>query len=958
MSVEADIALKETFSARHIGPDKGACHHMLRVCGLGSVEALIEETVPENIRYHFNSDLFSKARTESEALSSLKKLADKNKKFRSFLGQGYYGTVTPAVIRRNILENPGWYTQYTPYQAEISQGRLESLLNFQTMVSDLTGLEVANASLLDEATAAAEAMLLSYRCGGKGADTWYVSEGCHPAVYELVLGRAEAVGIRIIKGAPEDCPFGPSVFGILLAWPNTDGSIEDYRGLIRTAHQNGAMVTMATDLLALTMLASPGELGADIAVGNSQRFGVPLGFGGPHAAFFATREQHKRQIPGRVVGLSRDREGRPAYRLALQTREQHIRREKATSNICTAQALLANMAAMYAVWHGPEGLRRIASRVHAMAKTLERGLGLLGWKVRNCAFFDTILVECDPGVTKRILYKAQQSGINLRSFLQGGIGISLDETCTTEDLKELWAVFAGDGAPELCPEQIAALCCPGIPDSLKRRSDFLSHPVFNRCRSETEMMRYIHRLEKRDLSLTHSMIPLGSCTMKLNAASELEPVSWPGFADIHPMAPLEQVRGYLEVFQDLERMLALVTGYEGVSLQPNSGAQGEYAGLMAIRAWHESRGQGQRNICLIPTSAHGTNPASARLAGMKVVAVNCDKGGGICLQDLKEKLTRYRQTLSAIMVTYPSTHGVFEQGIREVCALVHQAGGQVYLDGANLNAQIGLCAPGQFGADVSHLNLHKTFCIPHGGGGPGVGPVAVKRHLVPFLPPTPLDQVGKQVRPVSGAPWGSAGILPVSWMYLKMMGARGLKEASQIAMLTANYIVCRLDGHYPVLYKGVHGRVAHECIIDLRPFRKSAGIEVSDIAKRLMDYGFHAPTMAFPVAGTMMIEPTESESLEEINRFCEALLMIRDEIRAIEEGGAAKDNNLLKNAPHTQAMLCADHWDQPYSREEAAFPVAWLRDNKFWPHSARVDEAWGDRNFCGSCRSPKPTQIS
>lgn len=950
MSLKADINRQESFSVRHTGPTADERLHMLEACGADSLEGLMEQTVPAEIRHTFDFNQLDAPLTEKAALDALKSLAAKNNIKKSFLGQGYFNCITPTVIKRNILENPGWYTQYTPYQPEISQGRLESLLNFQTMVADLTGLPVSNASLLDEATAAAEAMALCYsQKSNKSANTYFVSEACNPATIEVVRGRAEAMGIQVVVGCHHSYAFSEATFGVLVSYPSTNGTIEDFRDFAVKSHAAGALVTMVTDLLALTLLTPPGELGADIAVGNSQRFGVPLGYGGPHAGFFATRDEYKRKVPGRMVGVSKDREGKAAYRLALQTREQHIRREKATSNICTAQALLANMAGMYAVYHGPKGLKDIALRVHGLTRTLEQGLNQLGWNTKKQAYFDTLYIECDQGSARKMVDKACAAGMNLRLYEAGGIGISLDEATTIEDIRSLWRLFSENHSPELCPDTVADLCDTAIPKGLQRSSEFLTHPIFHQYHSETELMRYINRLEKRDLSLTSSMIPLGSCTMKLNAASELEPVSWAEFSGLHPFVPLDQAQGYLDLFSDLEHMLSVVTGYDGVSLQPNSGAQGEYAGLMAIKAWHESKGEGHRHICLIPTSAHGTNPASANMAGMKVLPVKCDLEGNIDLTDLKAKIAKAGDNLAAIMITYPSTHGVFEEGVREVCDLIHAQGGQVYLDGANLNAQIGLCAPGELGADVSHLNLHKTFCIPHGGGGPGIGPIAVKKHLIPFLPKTPAATHKTSIRQISGAPWGSAGILPIPWMYLKMMGAKALQEASQVAILSANYIATKLEPHYPILYKGKSGRVAHECIIDLRPFKQSAGIEVVDVAKRLMDYGFHAPTMAFPVPGTLMIEPTESEGLAEIDRFCDAMILIREEIRAIETGASDREQNPLKNAPHTQATVCADAWDRPYSRSVAAFPASWTRQSKFWPHVARIDEAWGDRNFFCSC---------
>ncbi|HUP56063.1 MAG TPA: aminomethyl-transferring glycine dehydrogenase, partial [Bdellovibrionota bacterium] len=894
--------------------------------------------------------------TEFAELGRLRKIASKNRIFRSYLGMGYSDCITPPVIQRNILENPGWYTQYTPYQAEIAQGRLEALLNFQTMIIELTGLEIANASMLDEATAAAEAMGLSFVAGGRDPQKkFFVSELCHPQTIEVVRTRAEPLEIQVVVGDHSKAQLDGQYFGILLQYPGTDGSIHDYRRLIEVARKNGALVTVAADLLALTLLASPGELGADIAVGSTQRFGVPLGFGGPHAAYFATRDAYKRMVPGRIVGVSQDAEGRNAIRLALQTREQHIRRDKATSNICTAQVLLAVIAGMYAVYHGPEGLKRIARRVHWMALALRSGLEKLGYTVGPAPIFDTLQISADQATVSAVLAEAKARGINLRTLGKQSIGVALDETVGVSELEELVEVFArakpGRSQPatrDLLKDTAARL---DLPSGLERKSAFLTHPVFSRYHSETELLRYMHRLQARDLSLTYSMIPLGSCTMKLNATAEMYPVTWPEFSRIHPFAPTEQVEGYREMITGLESMLAEITGFPAVSVQPNAGSQGEYAGLLVIRKYHQARGQSHRNVCLIPRSAHGTNPASAVMAGMRVVVVECDQNGNIDVADLKAKAQEHATELAALMVTYPSTHGVFEEPIREICEVVHKNGGQVYMDGANMNAQIGLCRPGEFGPDVCHLNLHKTFCIPHGGGGPGMGPIGVQSHLAEFLPRHPVVATGgKQgIGAVSAAPFGSASILPISWMYISMMGGTGLKKATEVAILNANYVARRLEGAFPVLYKGKQGLVAHECIFDLRQLKETTGIDVEDVAKRLMDYGYHAPTISFPVAGTMMVEPTESESKRELDRFCEAMLAIREEIAEIERGRADKANNLLKNAPHTATQISKTEWNHPYSREQAAFPVATLREGKFWPAVARINNVLGDRNLVCAC---------
>jgi glycine dehydrogenase len=951
-TIPALLQPTDTFVRRHLGPDEAEVRQMLDAIGADSLERLVGETVPESIRLagrfslsHLPDD---RSLGERETLSVLRGIASNNRVFRSFLGMGYHGCLVPGVIQRNILENPGWYTQYTPYQAEISQGRLEALLNYQTLVADLTGLPVANASLLDEGTAAAEAM---HMCIDGKRNTFFVAADCHPQTIEVVKTRAGAIGVEVRVGDAESLDLD-DVFGILLQYPNTDGRIRDCSEIAERAHQAKAMVVMATDLLALTLLRPPGEIGADIAVGSTQRLGVPMGYGGPHAAFLAARDEHKRQLPGRVIGVSRDRHGKTAFRMALQTREQHIRREKATSNICTAQVLLAIMAGMYAVYHGPEGLRRIARRVHALAAVLAEGLRRLGYELGNEPFFDTLRVELGDRSADSILKAAEERGINLRRLDDHAVGIALDEAASVTDVEELISVFDGGEARVFSLDDLTRAAGVDIPAPHARTSEILTHPIFNRYHTEHEMLRYIKRLEARDLSMATSMIPLGSCTMKLNATSEMIPVTWPELGEIHPFAPAAQVQGYRTLFRILERWLCEITGFSACSLQPNAGSQGEYTGLMVIRAYHRARGDEERNVCLIPVSAHGTNPASAVMAGMKVVAVACDPNGNVDIPDLRAKAEQYRERLGAIMVTYPSTHGVFEEGIREICEVVHEHGGQVYLDGANMNAQVGLCRPGDYGADVCHLNLHKTFCIPHGGGGPGMGPICVAAHLEPFLPGHPLTDIGgggKGIGPVSAAPWGSASILPISWTYIAMMGAEGLKQATEIAILNANYMAARLAEHYPVLYRGSKGRVAHEFILDLRPFKASAGIEAEDVAKRLMDFSFHAPTMSFPVPGTLMIEPTESESKAELDRFCEAMIAIREEIRAIEEGRMDRSNNALKNAPHTAEDAMSSEWDRPYTREQAIFPAPWVRERKFWPYVGRIDNVWGDRNLMCLC---------
>ncbi|WP_192901030.1 MULTISPECIES: aminomethyl-transferring glycine dehydrogenase [Okeania] len=941
------------FCQRHIGPASDAIQKMLTVLSVSSLDDLIDKTVPQVIRYQKPLNL-PKSLSETAALAQIKEIASKNQVFRSFIGMGYYDCITPPVILRNILENPGWYTAYTPYQAEIAQGRMEALLNFQTMITDLTGLEIANASLLDEATAAAEAMSMSYGLCKTKAEAFFVDSNCHPQNIEVVKTRAQPLGIEVIVGDFRTFTFDKPIFGALLQYPATDGAIYDYRNFVARVHEVGGLVTVAADLLSLTLLTPPGEFGADIAVGNTQRFGVSLGYGGPHAAYFATKEAYKRQTPGRIVGVSQDANGNPALRLALQTREQHIRREKATSNICTAQVLLAVMAGMYAVYHGPDGLKEIAENIHSLTVKLATGLKQLGYQVGAESFFDTIRItvgaESPLKSAKEIIDAAVSAGINLRSLDDQTFSISLDETTTNIDVQNLWEIFAG-GEPLPDIENTPPLTKESQGGLHSRTSSYLTHPVFNSYHSETELLRYLHRLQAKDLSLTTSMIPLGSCTMKLNSTAEMIPVTWPEFAKIHPFAPTSQTKGYQIMFEQLEEWLAEITGFSAISLQPNAGSQGEYTGLLVIREYHAHRGEAHRNICLIPESAHGTNPASAVMSGLKVVVVKCDKQGNIDIADLKAKTEKNKDNLAAIMVTYPSTHGVFEEEISEICEIIHSNGGQVYMDGANMNAQVGLCRPAEIGADVCHLNLHKTFCIPHGGGGPGMGPIGVQSHLAQFLPGHSVINIGGENSSgaVSAAPWGSASILPISWMYIAMMGADGLTEATKVAILNANYIAQRLENYYPVLYKGKHGFIAHECILDLRPLKKLAGIEVEDIAKRLMDYGFHAPTVSWPVAGTIMVEPTESESKEELDRFCDAMILIRQEIEEIETGKADKQDNLLKNAPHTAESLMVDEWKHGYSRQRAAYPAPWTREHKFWPAVGRVDNAFGDRNFVCSC---------
>jgi len=941
----------ESFVRRHIGPSSTDVDSMLQTIGASSLAGLIAEAVPASILAP-GELTFGPALTEPEAIAHIRSVAAKNRVLTSLIGQGYYGTVTPPVIQRNILENPAWYTAYTPYQPEISQGRLEALINFQTLISELTGLDIANASLLDEATAAAEAMAMAKRAAGSKSSTFFVDRNCHPQTIAVLRTRATPLDWNLQIGDPEELDAalasGEGVFGAIFQYPGTHGHITDLRPQIAALHAAGAIAILATDLLALTVLASPGDLGADLAIGSSQRFGVPLGYGGPHAGFLATRDAFKRNLPGRLVGLSIDARGNPAYRLALQTREQHIRREKATSNICTAQVLLAVMAGMYAVYHGPDGLKAIAGRVHTLTAKLAAGLKRLGLEIAPTAFFDTLTITLPSAAeTEAIHTRSLAAGINLRRTGPTQIGISLDETSTPQIVESVWSAFRPKTLDSLEYGQIAA--ASALPGELLRTSKYLQHPVFHQYHSETEILRYMRRLADRDLALDRAMIPLGSCTMKLNATTEMLPITWPEFSSIHPFVPADQALGYADMIQTLEARLCQITGYDAFSFQPNSGAQGEYAGLLAIAAYHASRGESHRRICLIPTSAHGTNPASAQMTGMEVVTVLCDDAGNVDVADLREKAAKYAPILAAIMVTYPSTHGVFEEAIREICEIVHAAGGQVYLDGANLNAQVGLVYPGKFGADVSHLNLHKTFCIPHGGGGPGVGPIGVRTHLAPFLPGHPALDANSPVGPVSAAPYGSASILAISYMYLLLMGGEGLTRATETAILNANYIAQRLAPHFPVLYKNEHGRVAHECILDPRPLKLTSGVTVDDLAKRLIDYGFHAPTMSFPVAGTLMIEPTESESKAEIDRFCDAMIAIRHEIAAIESGALKVEDSPLRYAPHTVHDIADDNWSRPYTRAQGCFPAETRRIDKYWAPVNRIDNAYGDRNLFCSC---------
>ncbi|HCE1548007.1 TPA: aminomethyl-transferring glycine dehydrogenase [Vibrio parahaemolyticus] len=941
------LSTQNEFVGRHNGPKLSDQQKMLEAINAVSLDALISETVPANIRLEQPMTL-AEAKSEADMLAAMKQFAKQNQVKRTFIGQGYYNTFTPNVILRNVLENPGWYTAYTPYQPEISQGRLESLLNFQQMVIDLTGMEIANASLLDEATAAAEAMTLCKRAGKSKSNVFFVADDVHPQTIEVVKTRAKFIGFEVLVGSLESLP-EQDVFGALVQYPSTTGEVRDLTDIIAKAQANKTLVTVATDLLASTLLKPAGEMGADVAIGSAQRFGVPMGYGGPHAAFMATRDKHKRTMPGRVIGVSIDAKGNQALRMAMQTREQHIRREKATSNICTAQALLANMASFYAVYHGAEGLRTIARRTHHMTAILAAGLTKGGFELAHNSFFDTITINTGEK-TQDLYTKALAADINLRA-LPGKLGISLDETTTVADVEVLFAVFGVKEDVTALSTEIAGNEFAAIPEALRRTSEYLTHPVFNTYHSETQMMRYLKQLENKDFSLTHGMIPLGSCTMKLNAAAEMIPITWPEFGSIHPFAPAEQAAGYAALAKDLKEKLCEITGYDAFSLQPNSGASGEYAGLIAIQRYHESRGEGHRNVCLIPSSAHGTNPATASMVSMRVVVVKCDDEGNIDIDDLAAKIEKHKDNLSSIMITYPSTHGVYEEKVKEVCEMVHAAGGQVYLDGANMNAQVGLTSPGFIGSDVSHLNLHKTFCIPHGGGGPGMGPIGVKSHLAPFLPGHIENGVEGEDFAVSAADFGSASILPISWAYIAMMGEAGLSNATKVAILNANYVMERLRPHYPVLYRGKNGRVAHECIIDIRPLKEETGISEEDIAKRLMDYGFHAPTMSFPVAGTLMVEPTESEDLAELNRFCDAMISIREEMTKVKNGEWPLENNPLVNAPHTQVDLSAEEWDRPYSRELGCFPSKATKSWKYWPTVNRVDNVYGDRNLICSCPS-------
>ncbi|MBC6366499.1 aminomethyl-transferring glycine dehydrogenase [Algoriphagus sp. AK58] len=951
MQINLSNAVK--FESRHNGPTEAEIAEMLEKIGASSLEELINQTVPTSIQLERPLNLPA-AQLESEFLKNFKKLASKNKVFKSYIGMGYYDTIVPGVVLRNVLENPGWYTAYTPYQAEIAQGRLEALINFQTVVMELTGMELANASLLDEGTAAAEAMTMLHAVKPrekKNANKYFVDEKVFPQTKALLVTRAEPIGIELVFGPLSALDLtDPELYGVMFQYPNADGEVTDYSAIVAAAKDNKVLTAFASDLLALTLLTPPGEMGADVVVGSAQRFGVPMGYGGPHSAFFATKDEFKRQIPGRIIGVSIDRAGNKAYRMALQTREQHIKREKATSNICTAQVLLAVMSSFYAVYHGPTGLKNIALRTHGLAKLTAKALTQMGLEVSSKTYFDTIKVSADAAMQQKVQEAALAAEMNFR-YEEGGIFISFDEAKTVEDTSEVISVFAkatGNSTPDV--HAIAADLNLELPHELLRKSEYLTHPVFNNYHSEHEMLRYIKRLEAKDLSLVHSMISLGSCTMKLNATAEMIPVTWPEFGQLHPFAPIDQTEGYQELFTNLRTWLTEITGFADTSLQPNSGAQGEYAGLMVIRAYHMSRGEGHRNVALIPTSAHGTNPASAVMAGMKVVLVKCDEKGNIDIEDLKARAAEHADDLSCLMVTYPSTHGVFEEAIQEICATIHQYGGQVYMDGANMNAQVGLTSPGRIGADVCHLNLHKTFCIPHGGGGPGMGPICVASHLAPFLPGNPIVKTGgeKAVSSISSAPYGSASILPISYAYISMMGGDGLTNATKMAILNANYIKERLSGHYSILYTGSQGRAAHEMIVDCRAF-KEVGVEVEDIAKRLMDYGYHAPTVSFPVAGTLMIEPTESETKAELDKFCDALISIREEIREIEEGKADRIENVLKNAPHTATMVLTGEWNLPYSREKAVFPIAYVKENKFWPSVRRIDSAYGDRNLVCSC---------
>ena len=952
----ANLNERTHFQHRHNGPSKEDISQMLDTIGVNSVDDLIDQTVPENIRKRVDLNI-PEALDEFNYVRSVKEIASKNKVFKSFIGLGYYNCVTPAVIQRNILENPGWYTAYTPYQAEIAQGRLEALVNFQTMVSDLTGMEIANASLLDEATAAAEAMSMQFslrKKDKKSAQKYFVDERIFPQTLDVLKTRALPLGIELVVDKYENIDIAsPEFFGLIVQYPNSEGSVEDYRSLFSAAKENQVFITAAADLMSLVLLTPPGEMGADVVIGTTQRFGVPMGFGGPHAGFFATKEDFKRQIPGRIIGVSQDSHGNKAYRMALQTREQHIRREKATSNICTAQVLLGVIAGAYAVYHGPNGLKRIASRIHGLAQLASQYLGEMGFEQKNQVFFDTLNIKVDDSTKDKVRTEAESRGINFNYYNNGSIGVAFDETHTVAELVEVVSIFGKFGSKVI--EETAVVEAANHVEiefngDFDRTSGFMEHPVYQKYQSEHEMLRYLKRLENKDLSLAHSMISLGSCTMKLNATSEMIPITWPEFAQMHPFAPVDQTEGYRELITNLTEWLSEITGFYTTSLQPNSGAQGEYAGLLVIKAYQEDKGESHRNVTLIPSSAHGTNPASAVMAGNSVVIVKCDEKGNIDVADLKAKAEQYKDTLSSLMITYPSTHGVFEESVIEICDIIHQNGGQVYMDGANMNAQVGLTSPGHIGADVCHLNLHKTFAIPHGGGGPGIGPIGVAEHLAPYLPGSPLVDIdnGKAISSISAAPFGSAGVLPISYGYVAMMGPDGLLNATKMAILNANYIKTRLESKFPILYTGVNGRCAHEMIVDCRAF-KSFGIEVEDIAKRLMDYGFHAPTVSFPVAGTLMIEPTESENKEELDRFCDALLQIREEIEAVENGTMDANDNVFKNAPHTADAVLSEDWSHGYSRAEAAYPLEYLRTNKFWPSVGRVDNAYGDRHLFCSC---------
>ncbi|WP_111643098.1 aminomethyl-transferring glycine dehydrogenase [Marinimicrobium alkaliphilum] len=950
---------QDEFIQRHIGPDAEQAQTMLQALGLASIDELVRKTVPAGIRLDGRLAL-NGPRTEAEALAELRAIAGKNKLFKTYIGMGYHDTHVPNVILRNVLENPGWYTAYTPYQPEIAQGRLEALLNFQQMIMDLTGMEMANASMLDEGTAAAEAMAMCARQNKKNrSTTFFVDADTHPQTLAVIRTRAEHFDIEVVTGSADELA-STECFGALLQYPGSTGAVRDLTDIIAQAHDNKTLVTVATDLMGLMLLKSPGSMGADVVVGTNQRFGIPMGFGGPHAGFFAFREAFKRSAPGRIIGVSVDTKGKPALRMAMQTREQHIRREKANSNICTSQVLLAVMSVFYAIYHGPEGLKRIAERIHRLAALVSEGLSAKGFIVVHDSYFDTITVDMGSAKKQEGIYQAALiHEINLRKVDETRLGISLNETTTLDDVSRLLNVFcAGDHALDLeaMDAELAAQGTPGIPASLKRTDAVLTHPVFNSYHSETEMLRYVKRLESRDVALNHSMIPLGSCTMKLNATAEMIPVTWPQFGKLHPFAPLEQTQGYQALFEELQNLLKACTGYDAISLQPNAGSQGEYAGLVAIKKYFESKGDTERDICLIPASAHGTNPASAQMVGMKVVVTACDSKGNVDLADLQAKIDTFGERIACIMVTYPSTHGVFEEGITQLCDMIHAVGGQVYIDGANLNALVGLAAPGQFGGDVSHLNLHKTFCIPHGGGGPGMGPIGVGAHLAPFLPGHPISAVpgtNPANGTISAAPWGSASILPISWMYIKMMGAEGMRKATEIAILNANYVAKRLGDHYPILYKGSEGFVAHECLLDLRPLKEASTITEEDIAKRLMDFGFHAPTMSFPVPGTLMIEPTESESKAELDRFCDAMIAIRREIAQVESGELNADQSPLRHAPHTQDDVLTDNWERPYNRDTAARPASWLKIHKVWPSVNRIDNVYGDRNLICSCPSPE-----